>query len=84
VIEKAVVDRFKGKLAVLLVGDARWPVNVQREVLPKTADEGHWLRVELEGDQVLNAMIDHEETARAKLRLEKLARRRRMDQESNS
>ncbi len=76
--EKAVIDRFEGDWAVLLVGDDPRPLNVPRKALPKGAREGQWLQVDLEGDQVVSAEIDDEEAARAKARIaEKLERLRR-------
>ena len=77
-MEKAVIDRFEEGQAVLLVGEDERRINVPRKVLPRGAREGHWLQVELEGDQLVSAVIDLEETARAKQRvMEKLERLRR-------
>ena len=75
---KAVIDRFEGNLAVLLVGDEEKKMEVPRKSLPKGAKEGHWLQLEMNGDTILNITIDEEETARAKQRIaEKLERLRR-------
>jgi hypothetical protein len=75
---KAVIDRFEGNLAVLLVGDEEKKMEVPRKSLPKGAREGHWLQLEMEGDSIKNVAIDKEETARAKQRIaEKLERLRR-------
>ena len=75
---RAVIDRFENGWAVLLVGDEGRKVDVPRKALPKGAREGHWLQVEVEGDRLVSATIDREETARAKQRiLEKLERLRR-------
>ena len=75
---KAVIDRFEGDQAVLLVGDAERQLVVLRRTLPKGAKEGHWLRVEIDGAALLSATIDEEETARARQRIaEKLERLRR-------
>lgn len=79
-IEKAVIDRFEEGLAVLLVGEDQRRVEVSREALPRGAREGYWLQVEFEGDQLVHAAIDPEETMRAKRRiLEKLQQLRRGD-----
>ncbi len=79
--EKAVIDRFEGKVAVLAVGDDQRYVNVPKKSLPKGVKEGTWLQVELDGDRLMSAVIDNEETARAKARImEKLARLRRGEQ----
>jgi hypothetical protein len=76
--EKAVIDRFEGNLAVLLIGDGARRLVVRREELPQGAREGHWLQVEVEGEQLLSAALDEAETARTKDRIaEKLARLRR-------
>ena len=73
--EKAVIDRFEGDVAVLLVGDHERRVNVPRRDLPRGAKEGTWLQVELDGDRVVSATIDQEETERARRRIaEKLER----------
>ena len=75
---KAVIDRFEDGWAVLLVGDEARLLNVPRKLLPRGAREGHWLKVEIEGDQLVSAAIDRDETARAKQRVtEKLERLRR-------
>ena len=74
-IEKAVIDRFEEEQTVLLVGDDERQVVVPRKSLPKGAREGHWLKIELEGNKVLSATMDQEETARARQRIaEKLER----------
>jgi hypothetical protein len=78
VSEKAVIDRFEDDWAVLLVGKDERRVNVPRKQLPRGAREGHWLKVEFEDDGSVSAVIDHEETARTRERIqEKLARLRR-------
>jgi hypothetical protein len=75
---KVMIDRFEGNLAVLLVGDGQEQLLVPRKSLPRRAREGHWLQVEVENGIIQNAIIDKEETARAKQRIaEKLARLRR-------
>ncbi len=77
-IEKAVVDRFEDGQAVLLVGDQERRMVVPRKSLPRRVKEGHWLKVEVQGDQLISATIDEEETARARQRIaEKLERLRR-------
>ena len=77
-MKKAVIDRFEEGFAVLLMGDDERQIEVPRAVLPRGAREGHWLRIELDGEQVLSATIDEEETARTQARIaDKLARLRR-------
>lgn len=75
---KAVIDRFEGDKAVLLVGEERDRLVVLRSFLPKNAKEGDWLQVDVEDDRVLSTAIDVNETAAAKSRIaDKLARLRR-------
>ena len=73
--KKAVIDRFEGNLAVLLVEEK--PRNVLRTLLPKGVKEGDWLEVEFEGERLVSAKVDAEEKERMKQRIEdKLARLR--------
>jgi hypothetical protein len=75
---KAVIDRFEGDKAVLLVGDMQDHLVVSRGIIPKDAEEGDWLSVEVDGKRILRVVIDEEETAAAKRRIEeKLAVLRR-------
>lgn len=46
----AVIDRFEGDLAVILVGDEEIKVNIPKKLLPKGAKEGSWLKVSFELD----------------------------------
>lgn len=78
--ERAVVDRFEGPYAVLLIGEARRPMDVPRQQLPPRTREGTWLHVQLVDDQIVAAEIDDDATEAARLRIqEKLARLRRGD-----
>jgi hypothetical protein len=71
-IEKAIIDRFEGKQAVLLIDEK--PLIVLRTLLPDKVKEGDWLDVEIVDGQLRNATIDPEEKARAEARIaEKLA-----------
>jgi len=75
---KAVIDRFEGDLAVLILEGSQERLNVARELLPKKSREGSWLQVEMEDGEVRKAVIDEQQTARAKKRIEeKLERLRR-------
>jgi hypothetical protein len=79
-MEQAVIDRFEGRYAVLLVGDDQRPLNVPKRLLPRDAREGQWLRVELDGEQVVRVEIDEAATEVARRRIqEKLERLRRGD-----
>jgi hypothetical protein len=78
--EFAVIDRFEGDLAVLLVGEQRELMNVPRSHLPHHAREGDYLRIELQDNQVINVTVDEQATAEARNRIEeKLKRLRRGD-----
>jgi len=78
--EKAVIDRFEGDFAVLLFDEGENQLVVPRKSLPRRAKEGTWLKVDMEGTLVKSAVIDEEETARAKQRIaEKLEKLRRGD-----
>ncbi len=75
---KAVIDRFEGDKAVLLVGEEEDRLIIPRASLPSGAMEGMWLQADVEDGCVLSATIDEAETAKAKERIaEKLARLRR-------
>ena len=77
---KAVIDRFEGEFAVLIVGDDEQHLNVLKILLPKPSKEGSWLQVEIQNGEVISTVIDEEETANAKQRIaEKLERLRRGD-----
>lgn len=75
---KAVIDRFEGKQAVLILGEGERQLNVPRTLLPKKAKEGSWLQVEVENESLLSAALDEAETDNAEQRIaEKLERLRR-------
>jgi hypothetical protein len=75
---KAVIDRFEGDKAVLLVGEEEDKLIVPRSSLPPEAKEGQWLQVDVEDDKVLSVALDEDETKKAEDRIaEKLARLRR-------
>jgi len=77
---KAVIDRFEGDKAVLLVGEEEDKLIVPRASLPSGAKEGQWLQVDVEDDRVQSAIIDKAETAKRIENIEeKLARLRRGD-----
>jgi hypothetical protein len=75
---KAVIDRFEGDKAVLLVVEEQDRLVVLKSFLPKGAKEGDWLKVDVEDDRVLSVAIDSDKTATAKSRIaDKLAKLRR-------
>lgn len=47
---RAVVDRFAGDYAVLLVGDDEVKVDFPKGLLPQGTEEGTWLKVSFEID----------------------------------
>lgn len=77
---KAVIDRFEGEYAILIVGDDEQRLNVPRKLLPKNAKEGHWLQLDIVGGEVRNIEVDEQETEKARQRIaEKLANLRKGD-----
>jgi len=66
---KAVIDRFEGKFAVLIVGQGEKRMDIPRISLPKGAREGSWLQVEIADGLVSQITIDEDETDRAKKRI---------------
>ena len=78
--ERAVIDRFEGRYAVLLVGDEGRHVDVLRRQLPRNARAGHWLQIELRDGEVIQVVVDEAATEEARRRIqEKLERLRRGD-----
>ncbi len=76
--EQGVIDRFEGEYAVILVGQAQRPLDVARTILPPTAREGDWLRIQFVDHQVKAVELDPETTAAVRRRIQaKLARLRR-------
>ena len=47
---KAVVDRFEGEYAILMVGDPEEPIDFPKKLLPKGTKEGSWLWLGFELD----------------------------------
>ena len=77
---KAVIDRYEGNLAVLILDDTDQPFNVPAELLPPQAKAGHWLEVEIQDGQLLTAVLNDSETTAAAQRIaDKLTRLRRGD-----
>lgn len=74
---QAVIDRFEGDKAVLMVGEERDELVVPRALLPGAVKEGDWLQLEAEDDQVLAAALDNEATDRARESIEAKLRRLR-------
>jgi hypothetical protein len=77
-MEQAVIDRFEGDLAVLLVGDEQQPLDVPQSALPQGADPGQWLQIVVENGRLVRAELDPKATEAAHQRLQdKLERLRR-------
>ena len=75
---KAVIDRFEGEFAVLLLGEGEQSVSVPKGQLPEGCKEGTWLQVELRGNELTSAVFDEAEAADREYRIEeKLAKLRR-------
>jgi hypothetical protein len=77
---KAVIDRFEGDLAVIILGDEDQRLNVPRNLLPPKAKEGSWLQLDIVGGQPRNIKLDEKETEDARQRIsDKLAHLRKGD-----
>jgi hypothetical protein len=73
--EKAVIDRFEGDSAIILIAEK--PIVIPRASLPKGVKEGDWLQVEMEEGNFISAKLDPMETKLATERIaEKLNRLR--------
>jgi hypothetical protein len=73
-MERAVVDRVEGELAVLLVGEHERELVIPLGDLPEGSGPGMWLRVTLEDGRLTQAEMDSETTRVRQRRIqEKLA-----------
>jgi hypothetical protein len=68
-ISQAVIDRFEGKTAVLIVGEEERLMNIPRASLPKGSKEGDWLKIELDGEKLISVERDLGETENARKRI---------------
>ena len=59
-IEKAVLDRFEGTYAVLLVGKNKRLLNVPEQLVPRRAKVGALLKVIYDGHELLKIEMDTE------------------------
>ena len=81
----AVIDRFEGELAVLLLGPERRVLDLPRAMLPPGAREGSYVTIQMAGDLVQETALDEQATAAARQRIqEKLSRLRRGEHLKNS
>ena len=69
-MERAVIDRIEGDLAVLLVGEDERELLVPVRDLPAGSGPGVWLRIALEEGQLQHADIDRETTRIRKSRIQ--------------
>jgi hypothetical protein len=77
---KAVIDRFEGDFAILILGKEDQRLNIPRKDLPKAAKEGSWLQLDIVNGQPSNIFLDEQETEAARQRIaDKLARLRKGD-----
>jgi len=60
-LQKAVIDRFEGKQAVLSIDEKL--IIVLRTLLPENVKEGDWLQVEIKEGKLISAKVDLEEKA---------------------
>ena len=66
---KAVIDRFEGDYAVLILKESNQCLNAPRKSLPSKSKEGSWLVVELDGEKIVGAELDEQETEEARKRI---------------
>ena len=77
-MQSAVIDRFEGEYAVLLVAGSNTPINVLRQDLPEDLREGDYLKIELDNGKVIQVEYDRQSTEAARQRIQaKLDRLRR-------
>ena len=77
---KAVIDRFEGDIAVLILPDGDMRLNLPRQVLPSKAKEGSWLTLDIIGGVPRNIKLDEQETESVRERIAaKLTRLRKGD-----
>lgn len=80
---QAVIDRIVDGAAVLLVGDDERELSVPLHLLPPAVEEGSWLLIDLEGDDLLSAELDPSTTSQSRARIEaKLERLRQRGRRS--
>jgi hypothetical protein len=77
-MQSAVIDRFEGDYAVLLVAGSDAPINVPRQDLPEGLREGDYLKIELDDGKVIQVEYHQPSTEVARQRIQaKLDRLRR-------
>lgn len=81
-ISKAVIDRIvDSRHAVLLIGDDERELVIPSHLLPSGIQEGDWVKVTFDGENITNIEFDESETKkvreRVKSKLEQLRLRKR-------
>ncbi len=56
----AYIDRYEGKLAVLLLGEEMKKVNFPREFLPDDVGEGDYIKIDIALDKEANEAAEQE------------------------
>ncbi|MDG5787144.1 DUF3006 domain-containing protein [Evansella sp. AB-P1] len=77
---KAVIDRIvDGEHAVLLVGEMEEELLLPVTQLPENANEGTWVKIDLDGDVIHSIQVDQDDTItreeRIKSKMERLRQR---------
>jgi hypothetical protein len=77
---KAVIDRFEGDFAVLILPEGDQRLNLPREVLPAKAKEGSRLTLDIIGGEPRNIKFDPQQTETTRERVAaKLAKLRKTE-----
>lgn len=77
-MEKAVVDRIVDrKTAVILVGEDERQHHYPAGQLPGGAVEGSWLKVQIEGGEIVTVEVDEEGTCNTRRRIQQKMERLR-------
>ena len=74
-MERAVIDRIEGELAVLLVGDDEKEFLLPLQDLPSGSEPGVWLKITLDGARVTQAVVDPETTRTRRSRIQEIMNR---------
>lgn len=83
-MQSVVIDRFEGDYAILFIVGSNDSLSVLRDALPEDVDEGDHLKIEFDGNQIIQVERDDQATEEALLRIQaKLDRLRRGEHLSN-
>jgi hypothetical protein len=75
--KKAVIDRFEGGIAVVVLEENQKVINYPKKDLPKDAKEGDWLLVEVQYEKIMKIVLDTQSKEEARQRIaRKLAKLR--------